>query len=222
MPGQALQLGDVVPNFTADTTEGNIDFHRWLGDGWAILFSHPADYTPVCTTELGRVEKLQGEFSKRGVKLIALSCDSTESHRGWIKDILAFNNISSFSYPIISDPKRDVASLYGMLDPVAKDDAGIPLTCRAVFVIADKKLKLSLLYPATTGRNFSEIIRVLDSLQLTAEKKVATPADWQQGGQCMVVPSVKQEEACSIFPAGVTTHVVPSGKHYLRTTPQPK
>jgi 1-Cys peroxiredoxin 6 len=223
MPGQILKLGDVVPNFTTDTTQGYIDFHRWVGDGWAILFSHPADYTPVCTTELGRVQKLHGEFSKRGVKLIALSCDSTESHKGWIKDILAFNNLSNFDYPIIADPNRDVATLYGMMDPDEKDSKGMPLTCRAVFVIGPgKRLKLSILYPATTGRNFDELLRVVDSLQLTATKKVATPVDWKQGGQCMVVPSVKQEDACKIFPSGVTTHIVPSGKQYLRTTPMPQ
>merc|ERR1712098_716867 len=198
-----------------DTSIGNIDFHGWLGDSWGILFSHPADYTPVCTTELGRVQALSKEFSKRGVKLIALSCDTAESHRGWIKDIL--------SYPNIADPNRDVATLYGMMDPDEKDAAGLPLTCRAVFIIGpDKRLKLSLLYPATTGRNFDEIIRVVDSLQLTATRKVATPVDWKQGGSCMVVPSVKQEEVASLFPKGVQVHQVPSGKVYLRTTPQPE
>jgi len=223
MPGHTLKLGDVVPNFKSDTTKGRIDFHQWIGDGWAILFSHPADYTPVCTTELGRVQKLCGEFCKRGVKLIALSCDTTESHQGWIKDILAFNKLTSFDYPIIADPSRDVATLYGMMDPDEKDSKGMPLTCRSVFVIGPgKKLKLSILYPATTGRNFDEILRVIDSLQLTATRKVATPVDWKQGGQCMVVPSVKQEEIHSIFPNGVTTHIVPSGKAYLRTTPQPE
>jgi 1-Cys peroxiredoxin 6 len=157
------------------------------------------------------------------VKLIALSCDSTESHKGWIKDILAFNNLSNFDYPIIADPNRDVATLYGMMDPDEKDSKGMPLTCRAVFVIGPgKRLKLSILYPATTGRNFDELLRVVDSLQLTATKKVATPVDWKQGGQCMVVPSVKQEDACKIFPSGVTTHIVPSGKQYLRTTPMPQ
>ena len=217
------RLGDVVPNFTADSTAGNIDFHTWLGDSWAILFSHPADYTPVCTTELGRVQALEQEFSKRGVKLIALSCDDVESHKGWIEDIKAYNNLPKFSYPIIADPKRDVAELYGMMDPDEKDAAGLPLTCRAVFVIGpDKRLKLSLLYPATTGRNFDELLRVVDSLQLTATKKVATPVDWRQGGSCMVVPSVKQEDAAGLFPKGVTVHEVPSGKVYLRTTPQPE
>merc|ERR1712080_759870 len=183
---------------------GNIDFHNWIQGSWAILFSHPADFTPVCTTELGRVQVLHNEFSQRGVKLIALSCDDVESHNGWIKDIVSYNNISTgFSFPIIADPGRDVATLYGMMDP-------------------DKKLKLSLLYPATTGRNFDEIIRVVDSLQLTATRKVATPVDWKQGGSCMVVPSVKQEDTASLFPKGVTVHEVPSGKVYIRTTPQPE
>merc|ERR1711915_675881 len=161
---------------------GVIDFHSWIQDSWAILFSHPADYTPVCTTELGRVQQLSNEFNKRGVKLIALSCDEVESHNGWIKDIIAYNNLTTgFSYPIIADPKRDVATLYGMMDPDEKDAKGLPLTCRAVFVIGpDRKLKLSILYPATTGRNFDEILRIVDSLQLTATRKVATPVDWQQ------------------------------------------
>merc|ERR1712107_12582 len=165
MPGQTLKLGDVVPNFSSDTTQGNIDFHSWIQDSWAILFSHPADYTPVCTTELGRVQMLSNDFAKRGLKLIALSCDEVDSHNGWIKDIIAYNNLQTgFSYPIIADPKREVATLYGMMDPDEKDAKGIPLTCRAVFIIGpDKRLKLSLLYPATTGRNFDEILRVIDS-----------------------------------------------------------
>ncbi|TRY74712.1 hypothetical protein TCAL_09184 [Tigriopus californicus] len=218
-----LKLGDVVPDFKADTTDGSIQFHDWIGDSWAVLFSHPADFTPVCTTELGRVESMSGEFQKRGIKLIALSCDDVESHKGWIEDIKAYNNLSAFSYPIISDPKREVATLYGMMDPDEKDAAGMPLTCRAVFVIgADKKLKLAILYPATTGRNFDEILRVIDSLQLTATKKVATPADWKQGGSCMVIPSVKNEEAEKLFPKGFKVHDVPSGKQYIRTTEQPE
>jgi len=223
MTGHVLKLGDVVPNFVSDSTQGQIDFHSWLDGSWGILFSHPADYTPVCTTELGRVQTLHKEFSARGVKLVALSCDSTESHLGWIKDILAYNKLEEFSYPIIADPNRDVATLYGMLDPDEKDSAGMALTCRAVFIIGpDKRLKLSILYPATTGRNFDEIIRVIDSLQLTATRKVATPVDWKQGGSCMVVPGVKQEDVGQLFPKGVQVHEVPSGKVYLRTTPQPE
>merc|ERR1712083_1031400 len=219
----AVKLGDIVPNFDADTTEGHINFHEWLGGSWAILFSHPADYTPVCTTELGRVQKLVPEFKKRGFKLAALSCDDVESHKGWIEDIKAYNKLDSFDYPIIADPKRTIANLYGMMDPDEIDAKGIPLTARAVFVVGpDKKLKLSILYPATTGRNFDEVLRVIDSLQLTAVKKVATPADWQNGGSCMVVPGVKPDEVAGLFPKGVTIHEVPSGKQYLRTTPQPE
>merc|ERR1712109_9176 len=219
----AVRLGDIVPNFDADTTEGTINFHEWLGGSWAILFSHPADYTPVCTTELGRVQKLIPEFKKRGFKLAALSCDDVESHKGWIEDIKAYNKLDSFDYPIIADPNRHIANLYGMMDPDEIDAKGIPLTARAVFVVGpDKKLKLSILYPATTGRNFDEVLRVIDSLQLTAVKKVATPADWQNGGSCMVVPGVKPEEVAGLFPKGITIHDVPSGKQYLRTTPQPE
>ena len=219
----SVKLGDTVPNFEAETTAGKISFHDWIGDSWAVLFSHPADFTPVCTTELGRVQALSGEFQKRGIKLIALSCDDVASHNGWIEDIKAYNSLPAFDYPIIADPKRDVATLYGMMDPDEKDAAGLPLTCRAVFVIgSDKKLKLSILYPATTGRNFDELLRVIDSLQLTATKKVATPVDWKAGGNCMVLPSIKNEDAEKMFPKGFTVHPVPSGKAYLRTTPQPE
>lgn len=216
-----LNLGDTFPNFEADTTEGSIKFHEFIGDQWAILFSHPADYTPVCTTELGMASKLLPEFQKRNVKLIALSCDNNESHKGWMKDIEAYTK-SDFKYSIIADPKRELAVMLGMIDPVEKDAEGLPLTCRAVFIVGpDKKLKLSMLYPATTGRNFDEILRVVDSLQLTAEKKVATPANWKRGDKCMVVPSVKVEEQAALFPAGVETVTLPSGKGYLRFTSDP-
>merc|ERR1712018_584569 len=219
----SVKLGDTVPNFDADTTEGSINFHRWIGDSYAILFSHPADCTPVCTTELGRVQKLIPEFKKRGFKLAALSCDSVDSHIGWIEDIKAYNKLDDFDYPIIADPKRTIANTYGMMDPDELDSKGLPLTCRAVFIIGpDKKLKLSLLYLATTGRNFDEILRVIDSMHLTAQKKVATPVDWKAGGSCMVVPGVKQEDTAGLFPKGVKVHEVPSGKVYLRTTPQPE
>lgn len=219
----AVKLGDVVPNFSAASTHGKIDFHTWCEGSWSILFSHPADYTPVCTTELGRAQSFAGEFAKRGVKMIALSCDSVEDHKGWINDIKCYNGLTDFTYPIIADPSREVAKKYGMLDPVAKDNAGIPLTCRAVFIIGpDKTLKLSLLYPATTGRNFDEIIRVVDSLQLTARRRVATPVDWRQGGAVIVAPSVKPEDAPALFPKGVKQHEVPSGKGYMRTTPMPE
>uniref|UniRef100_T1J9Z2 1-Cys peroxiredoxin n=1 Tax=Strigamia maritima TaxID=126957 RepID=T1J9Z2_STRMM len=218
-----VNLGDVFPNFKANTTVGEIQFHDWLGDSWGILFSHPADYTPVCTTELGRAAQLVPDFSKRGVKMLALSCNDLNSHQGWIKDIQAYSELNgSFPYPIISDENRDLAVQLGMIDPMEKDKDGLPLTCRAVFIIGpDKKLKLSMLYPATTGRNFDELLRVVDSLQLTAEKRVATPADWKAGGECMVLPSVKQEDISELFPKGVRTHPLPSKKNYLRFTPQP-
>jgi 1-Cys peroxiredoxin 6 len=157
------------------------------------------------------------------VKLIALSCDDVQSHKGWIEDIKAYNKLKSFSYPILADPERKIATLYGMLDPEEKDKAGMPLTCRAVFVVGnDKRLKLSILYPATTGRNFDELLRVIDSLKLTLAKKVATPADWKSGDSCMVVPSLSNEDAEKLFPKGFKVHDVPSGKGYLRTTPQPE
>ncbi|XP_050399278.2 peroxiredoxin-6 [Patella vulgata] len=219
-----VNLGDVFPNFDADTTSGRINFHEWLGNDWAILFSHPADYTPVCTTELGRVVKLVPEFQKRNVKLIALSCDDVNSHNGWAKDVLRFaeDKSGTLPYPIIADTDRSLAVKLGMVDPDERDAAGMPLTCRAVFIIGPgKKLKLSLLYPATTGRNFDEILRVVDSLQLTATHKVATPVDWRPGQECMVVPSVSKEDAAKLFPKGVKTVEVPSGKSYLRFTPAP-
>ncbi|XP_064396466.1 peroxiredoxin-6-like [Halichondria panicea] len=214
-------LGDVFPNFEADTTIGPIKFHDFLGDSWGILFSHPADYTPVCTTELGEVAKLLPEFANRNVKVIAVSCDDVESHKGWIGDIKAYKKLEAFEYPIISDPRRELAIQLGMLDPVDKDKAGMPVTARAVFIVGpDKKLKLSLLYPATTGRNFVEIIRVIDSLQLTAYKKVATPANWTQGEKCMVLPSVSKEDAEKL--PGYEATAVPSGKNYMRLADQPK
>ncbi|XP_038572324.1 peroxiredoxin-6 [Micropterus salmoides] len=219
MPG--LLLGDEVPNFEADTTIGRIKFHDFLGSSWGILFSHPRDFTPVCTTELARAAKLSGEFKKRGVKMIALSIDSVEDHRNWSKDVMAFNSEteSPLPFPIIADDKRELSVQLGMLDPDERDKDGIPLTARCVFVIGpDKKLKLSILYPATTGRNFDELLRVIDSLQLTAQKKVATPVDWKPGDKVMVIPSLSEEEAAALFPNGVTAKEVPSGKKYLRYT----
>lgn len=215
----ALQLGDQFPNFTADTTVGKIDFHEWAGNSWVILFSHPADFTPVCTTELSAVARLVPEFEKRNVKPIALSCDSAESHRAWIADIKDYGKLSEFSYPIIDDEGRTLAVKLNMLDKDEIGSAGLPLTCRAVFVIdPSKKLRLSLLYPATTGRNFSEILRCIDSLQLTDKMRVATPADWTPGQWCMVQPSVKEEDLPNLFPGGVTKVELPSGKQYLRKT----
>lgn len=217
-----INLGETFPNLEVETTKGKMKFHDFLGDSWGILFSHPADYTPVCTTELGEAVKSAKEFEKRNVKLIALSCDTVEDHKGWSEDIKDYSGCADVPYPIIADKDRTLAVKLGMLDPAEKDKAGLPLTCRAVFIIGlDKKLKLSMLYPATTGRNFVEILRVVDSLQLTATKKVATPANWKQGDKCMVIPSVKAEDIPSLFPKGVETQKVPSGKQYLRFTPDP-
>jgi len=214
-----VNLGDVFPNFEADSTVGKIKLHDWLGDSWGILFSHPADFTPVCTTELGEAARLAPEFCKRGCKMIALSCDSVASHNAWIEDVKGYNKLTErFPFPIIADEDRKLAVQLGMVDPDERTAAGLPLTCRAVFIIApDKKMKLSILYPATTGRNFAEVLRVLDSLQLTAAKKVATPVNWSPGSAVMVVPSLSEEEAKTMFPKH-TKHDLPSGKPYLRTT----
>ncbi|MGK7954883.1 MAG: peroxiredoxin [Crocosphaera sp.] len=208
----ALQLGDVVPDFTQETSEGSISFHEWAGDSWVVLFSHPADYTPVCTTELGTVASLKPEFEKRNVKVLALSVDSVDSHKGWINDINETQN-TTVNYPIIADPDRKVADLYGMIHPNSLNN----LTVRSVFIIdPNKKLRLTLTYPASTGRNFDEILRVIDSLQLTDYHQVATPANWKDGDDCVVVPSIPTEEAKQKFPKGVT-----EVKSYLRMTPQP-
>ncbi|XP_003748229.1 peroxiredoxin-6 [Galendromus occidentalis] len=216
-----LNLGDDFPNFKCHTTEGDFMFHDWLDGSYAILFSHPADYTPVCTTELARAAQLHPTFASKGVKLIALSCDSVENHRGWIKDIEAFGELPEgpFPYPIIADEKREIATLLGMLDPEEKDAEGIPLTCRAVFMIGkDRKMKLSMLYPATTGRNFDEVLRAMDSLIVTETRKVATPANWKKGTPCMVLPTVTEDEIPKLFPTGIKKIEVPSGKNYMRTT----
>ena len=208
----ALRLGDVAPDFSANTTEGPIQFHQWLGSGWGVLFSHPADYTPVCTTELGMVARIKGEFEKRNVKVIAVSVDPLDSHHGWIKDINETQRCT-MNFPIIADEKRQVATAYDMIHPNADDKA----TVRSVFIIgADKKIKLILTYPASTGRNFLEILRVIDSLQLTANHKVATPADWKQGEDCIVVPALSDADAEKLFPKGFRKI-----KPYLRYTPQP-
>ena len=207
-----IRLGDTAPDFTAETTEGTIEFHQWLGDGWGILFSHPKDYTPVCTTELGRVANLKGEFEKRNVKVIAVSVDPLESHKGWVNDINETQSCT-MNYPIIADPDRNVATMYGMIHPNALDN----LTVRSVFIVGpDKKVKLQLTYPASTGRNFDEILRVIDSLQLTANYQVATPADWKQGDDCVVGPAIKTEDIPAKFPKGFK-----EVKPYLRMTPQP-
>lgn len=208
----ALRLGDEAPNFTAETTAGTINFHEWLGDGWGILFSHPKDFTPVCTTELGTVAKITDEFAKRNVKVLAVSVDPLDSHKGWINDINETQQCT-VQYPIIADPDRQVANLYDMIHPNALDN----MTVRSVFVIGpDKKIKLTLTYPASTGRNFNEILRVVDSLQLTAKHQVATPANWKDGEDCIIVPAVKDEEIPAKFPKGHR-----AVKPYLRYTPQP-
>jgi thioredoxin-dependent peroxiredoxin len=208
----AIRLGDTAPDFTAETTEGTIELHKYLGDSWGVLFSHPKDYTPVCTTELGRVANLKNEFDKRNVKVLALSVDPLDSHKGWVNDINETQSCT-VNYPIIADPDKKVAEMYDMIHPNALNN----LTVRSVFIIGpDKTVKLTLTYPASTGRNFSEILRVIDSLQLTANHQVATPVDWKHGDDCVVVPAIKTEDIPSKFPKG---HKVI--KPYLRTTPQP-
>lgn len=208
----SIRLGDVAPDFTAETTAGTINFHEWLGDSWGVLFSHPADFTPVCTTELGSMSKLQSEFKKRNVKILALSADPLESHMNWIKDINETQNCN-VEYPLIADPEFKVANLYGMIHPNVTDK----FTVRSVFVIGpDKKVKLTLTYPASTGRNFNEILRVVDSLQLTANHSVATPADWKHGEDVIITAAVKDEDIAAKFPKGHKRV-----KPYLRTTPQP-
>lgn len=207
-----LRLGDKAPNFKAQTSEGEIDFYEYLGNGWGILFSHPADYTPVCTTELGSVAKYKKEFEKRNVKVLALSVDGVESHKGWIKDINETQN-TTVNFPIIADEDRKIADLYDMIHP----NANATLTVRSVFIIdPDKVIKLIITYPASTGRNFEELLRVIDSLQLTAYHKVATPANWKHGEDVVVSPAISTEDARNIFKKGVT-----EVKPYLRMTPQP-
>jgi len=208
----SLRLGDIAPNFQATTSAGEIDFYEYLGNGWGILFSHPADYTPVCTTELGKTALLNEEFAKRNVKVLAVSVDPLDKHLGWINDINETQHCS-VNFPIIADENRTVANLYGMIHPNASET----FTVRSLFVIGpDKKVKLTLTYPASTGRNFVEVLRVIDSLQLTANHSVATPADWKHGEDVIVVPAVSTEDAIKKFPKGVK--VV---KPYLRYTPQP-
>jgi alkyl hydroperoxide reductase subunit AhpC len=208
----SLHLGDDAPNFTANSTIGTINLYEYLGDSWGVLFSHPADYTPVCTTELGRTAALQGEFAKRNVKVLALSVDPIDKHHGWVNDINETQNVD-VQFPIIADEDRAVATLYDMIHPNASATA----TVRSLFIIGpDKKLKLYITYPASTGRNFFEVLRVIDSLQLTANYSVATPANWEEGQDVIVVPAVSTEDAIKKFPKGV--NVV---KPYLRYTPQP-
>jgi len=208
----AVRLGDEAPNFTAESTEGTINLYDYLGDGWGVLFSHPKDFTPVCTTELGRVAALKPEFDKRNVKVIGLSVDPLDSHKSWAGDI-AETQGEELNFPLIADPDRKVADLYDMIHPNANDT----LTVRSVFIIGpDKKVKLIITYPASTGRNFDEVLRVIDSLQLTAKHSVATPVDWKQGDDVIIVPAVSDEDAKKKFPKGWKAL-----KPYLRITPQP-
>ncbi|GAB2667664.1 peroxiredoxin [Flavihumibacter cheonanensis] len=208
----SLRLGDTAPNFKAVTTEGEIDFYEYLGNSWGVLFSHPADYTPVCTTELGKTALLKQEFDKRGVKVLAVSVDPLDKHLGWRNDINETQHCT-VDFPIIADENKEVANLYGMIHPNASET----FTVRSLFIIGpDKKVKLMITYPASTGRNFYEVLRVIDSLQLTANYSVATPADWKSGEDVIVVPAVSTEDAIKKFPKGVK--VV---KPYLRYTPQP-
>jgi thioredoxin-dependent peroxiredoxin len=208
----SLRLGDAAPDFKAQTTEGEISFYEWLDNSWGVLFSHPADYTPVCTTELGRTALLKEEFAKRNVKVMAVSIDPLDKHKGWIKDINETQGCT-VDFPIIADENKEVAELYGMIHPNASET----FTVRSLFVIGpDKKIKLMITYPASTGRNFVEVLRVIDSLQLTANHSVATPANWVQGEEVIVVPAVSTEDALKRFPKGVKII-----KPYLRYTPQP-
>ncbi|MGQ0520329.1 MAG: peroxiredoxin [Actinomycetota bacterium] len=208
----ALQLGDPAPDFTAETTEGKLNLYEFLGDGWGVLFSHPRDFTPVCTTELGRVAKLKDEFTKRNTKVIGLSVDSVDDHERWAEDI-AETQGARVNFPMIGDPDRSIADLFGMIHPNASDTQ----TVRSVFIIGpDKKIKLTLTYPQSTGRNFDEILRVIDSLQLTANYQVSTPADWKDGEDVIIIPAVSDEQAREKFPKGWDAK-----KPYLRLTPQP-
>jgi thioredoxin-dependent peroxiredoxin len=208
----ALRIGDTVPDFNAETTEGPVSFHQWIGDNWAVLFSHPKDFTPVCTTELGEVARLKPQFEKRGVKVIGLSVDPADSHRLWAKDIEETQG-QALNFPVIADQDRKVSDLYDMIHPNASDT----FTVRSVFIIGpDKKVKATFTYPASSGRNFDEILRLIDSLQLTAKYSVATPVNWKQGEDCIIVPAVSDEAAKEKFPGGWKTL-----KPYLRIVPQP-
>lgn len=207
-----IQLGDTAPNFTQQSTEGEIRFHDWLGDSWGVLFSHPKNFTPVCTTELGAAAKLKPEFDKRNVKILGLSVDPLKDHEAWSHDIEETQGVK-LNFPLLADADKTVSNLYGMIHPNASDT----MTVRSVFIIGpDKKVKLTITYPASTGRNFDEVLRVIDSLQLTAKHKVATPVNWKDGQDCIIVPAVTDEEATKLFPKGFKKL-----KPYLRTTPQP-
>eukprot|EP00042_Codosiga_hollandica_P018892 m.56998 g.56998 ORF g.56998 m.56998 type:complete len:263 (+) comp48986_c0_seq1:55-843(+) len=224
-----LKLGDTFPNYDVETTHGSFKIHDFFGEKWGLLCSHPQDFTPVCTTELAMLTNIIPEFEKRNVKLIAISCNDVATHRQWAADILSIagkpssdGDAAAFPYPIIADPTRKIVTQLGMLDPVLMEAPGLPFPARCVFLIGpDKTLKFSILYPATTGRNFVEVLRAIDSVQLTQYHKVATPVNWTQGEPCIVVPAVKNEDLPTLFPKGVKITALPSGKQYLRYTPQP-
>ncbi|KAH7513573.1 hypothetical protein FEM48_Zijuj12G0214600 [Ziziphus jujuba var. spinosa] len=217
MPG--LTIGDTVPNIEAETTHGKIKLHDYIGDGWAIIFSHPGDFTPVCTTELGKMAAYAEEFSKRGVKLVGLSCDDVRTHNEWIKDIEAYTPGCKVSYPIIADSNREIMEQLNMVDPDEKDSSGNHLPSRALHIVGpDKKVKLSFLYPSTTGRNMDEVVRALESVQKASKHKVATPANWKPGEAVVISPTVSNEEAKQMFPNGYNTVHLPSNKDYLRFT----
>ncbi|KAJ9699917.1 hypothetical protein PVL29_005664 [Vitis rotundifolia] len=217
MPG--LTLGDTIPNLEVETTHGRIKLHDYIGDSWTIIFSHPGDFTPVCTTELGKMAAYTEEFARRGVKLLGLSCDDVQSHKEWIKDIEAYTSGSKVTYPIAADPNREIIKQLNMVDPDEKDSSGNNLPSRALHIVGpDKKIKLSFLYPASTGRNMDEVLRALDSLQKAAKHKIATPANWKPGEPVLIPPSVSNEQAKQMFPQGFQTCGLPSKKEYLRFT----
>ncbi|CDI81357.1 peroxidoxin 2, putative [Eimeria praecox] len=220
-----LTLGDTFPNFDAEALGvEKFNLYEYLGDSWGIMFSHPNDFTPVCTTELAEAVKLYKKFMEKNCKLVGFSCNDMNSHKEWAKDIMSYGGAcGDLPYPLVCDPERNLAASLGIMDPAEKDKAGLPLTCRSVFFISpQKKLAASILYPATTGRSFKEILRVLDSLQLTEQHPVATPVEWTSGGTCCVVPSLSEEEAKSKLPKGHQVQSLPSGKAYLRLTPDPR
>ncbi|XP_022744029.1 1-Cys peroxiredoxin-like [Durio zibethinus] len=217
MPG--ITLGDTVPNLEVETTHGKIKLHDYFKNGWTIIFSHPADFTPVCTTELGKMAAFQLEFEKRGAKLLAFSCDNVQSHNKWIKDIEAYTPGCKVTYPIVADPKREILKQLNMVDPDAKDSSGNELPNRALHIVgSDNKIKLSLVYPATTGRNMDEVLRALDALQKVSKYKVATPVNWKPDDPVVISPAVTNEEAKEMFPQGFETKKLPSGLEYLRFT----
>ncbi|EXB80278.1 1-Cys peroxiredoxin [Morus notabilis] len=217
MPG--LTIGDTIPNIEAESTHGKIILHDYIGDAWAIIFSHPGDFTPVCTTELGKMAEYSGEFAKRGVKLVGLSCDDVHSHKEWIKDIEEYTSGCKVNYPIMADPNREIIKQLNMVDPDEKDSSGNQLPSRALHIVApDKRVKLSFLYPASTGRNMDEVLRVLNSLHKAANYKVATPANWKPGNRVVISPNVSSDDAKRMFPGGFETVDLPSKKEYLRFT----